>query len=856
MHRTLRAVVAGLTFLLASSLTAEELPFTQMTPDGNPPLTSGSVQKIMQDHQGFIWFAFYSSGVSRYDGHSLEAYSIGDGLADVTVREIAEDSTGRLWIASESGLVASTKRLDDYSPNERIHFTSKFGNSVIPPNRARRNCLAADKNGWVWLGTGGDGLKLYRVTGDKLETKSISTDIFGAGKDEPVTAITLRRDGTIWVALNNGLFLTFAPNGTQKTVDPRDDNAERKAAVSMVEGRSGRLWIGHTDGSVISYQPGANPAVVDMHSPLTERIASLLEARSGELWAVSLGTGMASFSPKNDRAPHAFHPADGVLSDTFWHAIEDTEGNLWFGQNGGVSRLSHDYAAFGRYSKRTLPEPSVFAIVPPRPIDIEEKTAMNSTPVTCSGGGAPLWLGTGGGVDAICNGAVVATLKMQDGLASNSIYALSVDHEGRLWIGTQQGLNCLTFDGSSKPPTAPESTRKVTVLGKGATLSTFSTGLTPIYACRSLKIKGVDGKPVESLWFTGSGGLWCLVGEEWHYFQKGAGLPATGTTGVAVDREGYLWVGTPDRGLQRSVRPISVTELQQLAKASTPQNDLSLAALMTLSVGEISVQTFQPIWSNANGAKSNSVRNLLRNGDKMLVGTAAGLGVLQQSPPKPLSFFDQQSGLGGDAIVGMAVSPTSNEVWVSQNAGLAMLDSSMQHVTRVVSKHDGLVDNEAWAYGSVAADATGAIYLGTPNGLAIVRPSLMSQSSTAPPLRWKHASFEEKKDGTNELKVEYAALSYASSDRLRFKRRLLGYENEWSAETKEVSTRYTNLRAFLFPKNYTFEVLASNDAGVWGKEPLRYTFQVPPPAWLSWWMVLIYLLVGVVLVRAYVKTQR
>src|ERR1041385_1130547 len=66
--------------LLSSPLAAQELPFTHYTPNDQVPLPSASVQKIVQDHLGYIWFAFYSSGLTRYDGHAMESYGTADGL--------------------------------------------------------------------------------------------------------------------------------------------------------------------------------------------------------------------------------------------------------------------------------------------------------------------------------------------------------------------------------------------------------------------------------------------------------------------------------------------------------------------------------------------------------------------------------------------------------------------------------------------------------------------------------------------------------------------------------------------------------------------------------------------------------
>ena len=129
---------------LSSGVAAQELPFTQFTPnDQVSPLPSASVQKIVQDHLGYIWMGFYSTGLSRYDGHAMQNYGDEDGLADLTVREIVEDMSHRLWVGSEAGLVVSNRPIDD----SRARFRP------VIPSRIRRNCLAADRKGWMWVGT-------------------------------------------------------------------------------------------------------------------------------------------------------------------------------------------------------------------------------------------------------------------------------------------------------------------------------------------------------------------------------------------------------------------------------------------------------------------------------------------------------------------------------------------------------------------------------------------------------------------------------------------------------------------------------------------------------------------------------
>src|SRR5258708_23859868 len=83
MPRSVLAILAAVSVCV--SLAAQELPFAHFTPNDQVPLSSASVQKVLQDHQGDIWFAFYSSGLTRYDGHAMQGYRAADGLGGLTV---------------------------------------------------------------------------------------------------------------------------------------------------------------------------------------------------------------------------------------------------------------------------------------------------------------------------------------------------------------------------------------------------------------------------------------------------------------------------------------------------------------------------------------------------------------------------------------------------------------------------------------------------------------------------------------------------------------------------------------------------------------------------------------------------
>ena len=789
----------------AVSVSAQELPFRHFTSnDQVNPLSSASVQKLTQDHLGYIWFAFYSSGLTRYDGHSMEQYGTADGLRDLTIREVAEDGTHHLWAGSESGLVVSEKPLDAYEPGKRVRFVSAIGKERLPQMRVRRNCLVTGIDGWVWAGVQ-DRLVRYRFHGDSLERGRIDEVPTAAG----IAGMLMRKNGSVLIALNSGPILQFDRDGVF-----RGELQGPPACVTgaLLEARDGALWGGCTNGALWRGQ-GDRYDVIN-HS-LAERIVSILETSRGELWVASLGSGAMRLDARNFSDILLVSRKNDLLGDTLWDLFEDREGNLWFAQNGGVSRLRKDYRAFEALTGRShageqpaLPDPSAFSVLAPDP------------------GGAGPWanltiVGTGGGLALIAPDksegglAVVApdqtktVLRVNDGLLSNSIYSLARDAEGRIWVGTVSGVNCLST-GANAPPAMPSSTRvPATIGGVPAVITSYPIDTT--YLVQPFRVRGA-----ETIWIAGIRGINCLANGQWFAFGTRAGLPPAGSTSVAVDDSGFVWAGTPDSGLLRSVSPF----------------DPAMQA-----AGEVS-KFFASAWSHATGARTDSVRALLWAEGKLWSGTANGLEILETNPLRTVATLPD-SALGGSLVAGLMPSPQMHSVWVSQNAGLAEVDARDYHIRTRVSKADGLIDDEAWAYDPLSIGGDGRVYFATPRGLAIFNPALREPNAEPPAVRFRDVAFREDRSGNNEISIAYTALTFSDESRVVYRTRLFGYDSEWSSARPDAKIRYTNLPAYLFPKNYRFAVMARNSDGVWSL-PQLYSFSVMPPWWLRWWAMIAY----------------
>ncbi len=748
---------------VTASLCAQELPFTHFTTDDLLP--SASVQKIVQDHQGFIWLAFYSTGVARYDGRTMESYGMADGIADPTVREIVQDRSHRLWIGTEAGLVVSERPLDAYAPGERVRFVS----NRLTRSRMRRNCVVAAPDGWVWAGTQ-DGIVRYRFHDGRLESQTVD---LGA-VENPVAALAMfvRRDGSMLVSLSGGSIVSVGRDGTVQGVVTHSV----PATGALAETADGTLWGGTLNGAVWRLESGA-PKIVN--HDLAERVVALLITDANELWAASLGSGVVRMDLHDpSHTPFAIRRANGLLSRTLWSMYEDREGNLWFGQNGGLSRLRKGYRAFHAWTARTrpaLPDPATFAVLPL---------------------GDTTWVGTGAGLAKMTPGnAEVHTFRTTEGLRSDQVYSIERDSDGTIWVATSAGVSSVSPDGIVKSH-GLDTTYAILTQGAGRrTQRAGERGISP--ASRALA-----SAPPSTMCFAGVYGVGCYTEGRWFRFGRESGLSPAGATSIAFDDGGHLWVGSIDRGLFRSTARLSPS--------------LSSDA------------QFVRVWSRHNGAPSNSIRSLLHHDGKLWVGTSAGLFVVGE---RNASVFE------GRPAIGMTASKDGNRIWVSNNAGLVEIDAHTQSVLSHVTKADGLLDDEAWAYGPVSTAPDGRIYMATPRGLSVFDPAARETNTVPPLVRLRRIELGQEE---NDIGFEYAALTFGDESRVRYRTRLGGFDRDWSPESADAKIRYTNLPAYLFARRYVFGVQARNADGVWS-EPLSYRFTVAPTPWLRWWAALAYL---------------
>jgi signal transduction histidine kinase len=178
---------------------------------------------------------------------------------------------------------------------------------------------------------------------------------------------------------------------------------------------------------------------------------------------------------------------------------------------------------------------------------------------------------------------------------------------------------------------------------------------------------------------------------------------------------------------------------------------------------------------------------------------------------------------------------------------------------RAYGTADGLVGTEGVKrHQSVVADTLGRIWFSMNRGLSVVDPN-RSAGNSGPALVHVDTVTVDGNAVDSQLPIhissarqritfDYAGLSLSNSERVRYRYRLDGFDQDWSEPTTIRTAIYTNLK----PGSYHFRVLASNSDGLWNGSEGGVALSVTPTLSQTWWFRLgLVLCAGVVSLALY-----
>lgn len=768
-------------------------------------LSQNSVNTILQDSQGFLWFGT-EDGLNRYDGYTFTIYRPDmdnpSAISDRWITDMAEDQNGILWIATRQG---GLNRFDPRSGLFTVYRHDPAQGSSLSDNRVRTllfdsrdilwvgteggldrfepatetfthltaaNGLTSnliktfyeDAHGILWIGTT-EGLNRYDLTSAAIEVFKYNSDNPSSLSNNRINAIQEDAEGNLWIGTTDGL--TRMDRFTHEfKIYKHDDQAPYSLSsnnvLSLYLDHNGGLWIGTNDGldffnaridRFVHYrnQP-ANP-----NSLSNNGILSIYEDNSGVLWVGTYGGGLNKYNRQQDRFTYYRHNSDdpdGLSGNMIFPIHADFRGMIWIGTYGdGLNRFNPITTQFKQYH--------------------HDPENPNS-------------------------------------LSSDEVYSIVTDSNGYVWVGTSRALDRLD-------PT---------------------TGKFKHYYPSSKDEVSLSGLPVYVLYEDSHGMLWAGTSKGIDQFEPQtetfihyAPNPADAINqviSIAEDANNHLWIGTFGGGLHRFNEK-----------------------------GEGFISYFNDP-KNPDSLSNNSVLSILqdRRGN-LWIGTGGG-GLDRYDPARGIFLhYTEKNGLPNNVIYGI-LEDDASDLWMSTNNGLARFNPRTE-AFHAYSASDGLQSNE-FNMSAYALSPRGEMYFGGINGINSFNPLKITDSAYVPSVTLTSIMHEGQPIKTdqqvqftrditlawpqNEFEFEFAALAYGQPSRNQHAYMLEGFDRDWNYIGTRRNGRYTNLPG----GSYTLLLNGSNSDGVWSEAPVRIRVTVIPPVWETLWFRLLAILVLVTVI--------
>jgi signal transduction histidine kinase/ligand-binding sensor domain-containing protein/DNA-binding response OmpR family regulator len=776
-------------------------------------LSQINVNCIIQDSRGFMWIGT-RNGLNRYDGYKFIVYRYDSNdehsLSNNMVNDLVEDADGNVWVATSNGLNRYDRKTGTFTRfSHDAHNSNSLASNVI-------NRLTLDNNGTLWIATQVDGLDCFDLKKNKFIHHSYSSTGVGAINDNNVRTVYKDSHGHIWLGTANGglslynlktnSFTSYRFNNP-KTHTPYGENV-----ISIAENNDHELWVGTQEDGLFLFneQTGAahnfryeenNPSSLSSNT-----IYSMQKDEAGNLWIGTENGGLSVFDIKNQefyRYVHDEVDGNSISGNSIYGICRDRLGNMWLGAfSGGINLFKKSTSNFALYRHNSLPNSLSNNFV----LSLFEDRDRN------------IWVGTdGGGLNKFDPKSETFTHYKQDkkGISGNYVLAVTQDEEGKLYIGTW---------------------------GNGMTVMDPATGKCDYFSKDAPGSHKLSGNNVYNLLRDHNGKMWISIfGGGLNCYDKKSNsikyynLDLNNSKSISSnyiyalfeDSKGRIWIGTSDGGLDL---------IDQKSNTFT---------------------SFQH-YEKTNSISNNGVTDIFEDSKGHLwLCTLSGLDLFDPET-KHFTIYTKKDGLPSDITYAIK-EDEKGKLWVSTNNGLSRLDPITRKFKKFTAE-DGLQGDEFKPHSALKA-SNGKLYFGGINGFNSFYPGHVSEPAELSPVIVTGIQVYNKpltiakndKDPSplkqdiadtksitlshkqSTIELEFASLDFGSADKKEYAYKLENFDTEWVDVGSRNTASYTNLPA----GQYTFKVKCRINNGAWSPVIDTLKVTIVPPFWLTWWFKLL-----------------
>jgi ligand-binding sensor domain-containing protein len=729
---------------------------------------------------------------------------------------------------------------------------------------------AAD--GYLWLTT---STGVFRFDGAKFESVEEATN--GAVRNSEISTVFLPSSGGIWLKTRAGGLLSWKAGRLTTFPDRRCTPVLQMNGIA--EDQDGSLWV------------QASVGLFHLHGSACEEVgaergypggfpAAILVDHEGTVWVRTLAGAllyMRRGQTKFRRMEYDAGPTSAAFvlatatHNTYLHEAPD--GSIW---------LSDDYGL------RRVTEQGKAGVLPPLPKKSPKKNIQFGDFTFAADGS--VWAVSDQGLRRLDRAGQWSTPQaMQDapgesfttqqGLSSDAVWKVFIDREGSIWVGTNSGLDRLrrtTLSTLLLPP-APEHDFGIAAGDRGS-IWTGNRGLplTHVEADGSIhsfpKTRGTLCLQVDrngTIWSAGGGDalLWRSSGSGFtpmHYPEDVVGPILS----LAVDRNNDLWISTATGGTYHLTGGQWINQNEALGKKPGV-----LGAMAGDQAGNVWFGYSNNLsewdgsryhkFSFADGARGVSEITISVRGDHVWLGGSGGVELFTKGHFYLMRWKNQN--LPGR--VSGVVETETGDLWMNGFSGITHVtagelaqwlhDPSYPVSAEGLDVLDGLIglSAERIPEPSLAESRDGRLWFATTRGITWLDPATLhkNRNQLPPPVMISSVLTNEKTYAgtgelqlpphTEQLEIDYTALSLAVPERVLFRYKLDGVDSEW----QNVGTRRQAFYTRVSPGHYRFHVIACNNDGVWNESGASLALFIKPAFYQTWWFAALIALAAIAL---------
>ncbi len=717
--------------------------------------------------------------------------------------------------------------------------------------------IAQTTNGYLWLATQAG---LARFDGAQFEVVPIS-----AGRTRPIIRVMLRdHTENFWLAVNGGAVIRYNPETRVAFMFSATNGLPNALALQMIETPDHTVWISYADNSVFCITPdnrvtrittlsglnedGTCAFTLDAHGvlwfakglrygffsenhfttvgTLGERNPQILGSRTGGIWICTPSQLCKAISNSPPVTVARFEADSNRMRPSALY--EDIQGRLWIGTaSDGLFLLDHT---------------NLFKV----------ETSQNKIRAIMQDREGSIWVGTDGGGLNRLQPRVVELIGRDQGLPFETVRSMAEDGAGNLWVVTQDGALTRLPDNDWT---------------RGNPVEDWPGGI----------VHCVVSDKEGAMWIgTYQHGLYCWQNDKYTRFDRHNGLGGGSIRSLMVDSRNDLWIGLETEHFVQRYHDGEFHSYQ------LPANSRAVSAMAEDSSGQIWMGTLDGRLLQVSGDTLLEVlqptsdppypiRCLSVTPDGSLwIGYAVN-GICRLKAGKPVQISPENGLMDGNICALMP--DNAGRMWFASDRGiyfvtLAQLnnfaDGKDDRVQSISYGRDaGLPGLQAY-YGywpGALFTRKEEILFPTHSGIAVVYPDHVRANRIPPNVLIQSVLVDgqtvSSQDGQNvrvapnhkKFEISFTAPSFVSPREVRFRYRLKGWTEDWS----EAERGHPAVFSRLPPGNYTFQVTACNNYGVWNEKGAVFHFAVLPFIWQRWWFRIPAMLIFVMMIAGVVR---